>query len=201
MKRKELCESQLANDREKSAYKAIGEEYLKLSHEPNPKLPFISKCLELKSDDQFGRYVVTNKRLSAGDIISIEEPFSKCLLPSSSYKYCVNCLKDNFLNLLPCKSCSAVMFCSEECHEIGINKFHKYECKIIDVLNAIYTKIMRISSQTFFEAVYVYNSDLQQLMSAMNENAKSSVTVYDFDLNRGSDEGKEKVVLNFNGYF
>jgi len=191
MKRKELCESQIKDDQEVSAYKAIGEEYLKLSYEPNPKLPFIVKCLELKSDDQFGRYVVTNKRLSAGDIIAIEEPFSKCVLPSSSYRYCVNCLSDNFMDLLPCKNCTAVMFCSEQCREIGINKFHKYECNIIDALNVIYTKIMRISSHTFFEALYVYNSDLQQLMSAMNENAKSSVTVYDFDLESESDVKKK----------
>lgn len=191
MKRKELCESQLLNDEEKLAYKAVGEENLKLSHEPNPKLPFISKCLELKSDEQFGRYIVTNKRLSAGDIIAIEEPFSKCVLPSSSYRYCVNCLNDNFLDLLPCKSCSAVMFCSEECREIGVNKFHKYECKIIDALNAIYTKIMRISSHTFFEALFAYNTDLQQLMSAMNDNEKSSVTVYDFDFGEESSQGEK----------
>ncbi|XP_070508849.1 SET and MYND domain-containing protein DDB_G0273589-like [Chironomus tepperi] len=181
MKRAELCKSHINDDREKSAYSTIGEEFLKLSHEPNPKLPFVAKCLELKSDDQFGRYLVTNKRLSAGDIIAIEEPFSKCVLPSSSYRYCANCLSDNFLDLLPCKFCSAVMFCSEECREIGINKFHKYECNIIDALNAIYTKIMRISSHTFFEALNVYNSDLQQLKSAMDENANASVTVYDFD--------------------
>ncbi|KAL7024665.1 hypothetical protein ACKWTF_013151 [Chironomus riparius] len=192
MKRKELCESNKNNDQEKFAYKAIGEENLKLSHEPNPKLPFIAKCLELKSDDQFGRYVVTNKRLSAGDIIAIEEPFSKCVLPSSSYRYCVNCLTDNFLDLIPCKSCSAVMFCSEQCREIGTNKFHKYECNIIDALNAIYTKIMRISSHTFFEALHVYNSDIQQLISAMNENANASVTVYDFDFEGESDEDVKK---------
>lgn len=187
--RRQICID--SNDIENDSIKPLGEKFLKLSHEANKKLPFIANCLELKSDNKFGRYIVTNKDLKSGDIIGIEKPFSKCLLPACIYKYCANCLNDCVLDLYPCEQCTAAMFCSDECRNEGMKKFHSYECKIIGVLNGIYTKILRIANHTFFQALCIFDYDIQQLISSMEENEDSSVTVYDFDLNEKGDERKK----------
>lgn len=163
-------------------YEPIGHEYFKLSHPPNPKVPFIANCLELKSSNMFGRYVVTNKKLKPGEIIAIEEPFSKCLLKDENYKYCCNCLGDNCLNLFPCPDCTQAMFCSEQCFREGCAKFHRYECTIMDALRKICTKIMRISVQTFFESLSIFNHDVLSLMNALIETFDTPTTVFDHDL-------------------
>lgn len=163
----------------------IGKNFFELSRTPHPKVPFIADCLELKSDAKFGRYVVTSEMLQPGEIIAIEEPFSKCLLPDQNYKYCCNCLSDNCLNLIPCKNCTGAMFCSEKCYTEGWKKFHRFECSIIDKLNEICTKIIRIAVHTFFEALDVYNFGVLDLMNALNEIADNPTTVFDHDVKRG----------------
>lgn len=150
-----------------------------LQHE---KIPFIDTCLELRSDSKFGRYVVTNSDLKPGQIIATEEPFSKCLLRNQNYKYCCHCLQHNNLELFPCENCTQAMFCSKQCQKEGWKKFHRFECSIIDKLNEICTKIMRISIHTFFEALDVYNSNILDLMNALNEISDNPTTVFDHDL-------------------
>lgn len=90
----------------KDLTKAVGQEFLELSYQANEKIPFIVECLELEKSPSFGRYITTKVPLHAGDIIAIEEPFCKVLLPESRYKYCANCFEDYFHDLLPCLECT-----------------------------------------------------------------------------------------------
>lgn len=163
-------------------HEPIGEEFLKLSHDSNPKIPYIVNCLELKDNQTYGRYVVTNKKLNPGEIIAIERPFSKCLLKYEVHKYCCNCLKDNCLDLFPCPDCTQAMFCSHKCYLQGVRKFHRFECSIVDALNDLCTKIMRIAAHTFFEALAVLDYDIRGLMSFMQEISDVSSTVFRYDL-------------------
>lgn len=89
--------------------------FFKLSYPANKKVPFIVDCLEMKSDEKFGRYIIAKKDLKVGDVVSIESPFCGILLSESStlqipdaniYQRCANCLKENALDLIPCTSCS-----------------------------------------------------------------------------------------------
>ena len=91
-------------------------DFIKLSHEANARLPFVAKCLELKSSEKFGRYVVTSQDLRVGDIVAIEKPHFKVMKcdsryescqQSNNYQRCANCLKDNLLDLIPCDACSS----------------------------------------------------------------------------------------------
>lgn len=81
--------------------------FFKLSHPPNKKIPFVANCLELKNDENFGRYISTSKDLLPGDIIAIEEPFFKIVVSSASHLRCSNCLKSNKMNLTPSRLCSS----------------------------------------------------------------------------------------------
>lgn len=91
----------------------------KLSHPANKKFPFIVDCLEVREDNQYGRYIITNKPLRVGDIVAIEKPFSSVLLSESKFgeipefnifQRCANCLKDNALDLIPCALCNQGWF-------------------------------------------------------------------------------------------
>ena len=179
-KRKAMCEEAIEKKIKQTSAIAFGQKFLKLSYKPNKKLPFIAECLEMRSSEVFGRYIITNVDLKPGDIIAIEEPFTKCLLPEHSYVYCANCLRDNFMDLVPCFDCTSTMFCSEECRTLGMRKFHKFECAVIDQLNNLSTKILRIAVRTFFEALEVCGGSLKELNTLIEEN-DATRSIFDFE--------------------
>lgn len=168
-------------------------EFFKLSHPANENLKWnhhVADCLEVKRDKKFGRYIVSSKSLSVGDIISIEEPFFKILktdpedseYPESNiYQYCANCLNDNFMDLTPCLMfCTQTMFCSADC-EITANKgFHQYECQMLAALND--TGNRRMSLRCFFDALTICDDSIVQLEMLMRESDKMSPTVFNYDM-------------------
>lgn len=80
--------------------------FFKLTYPCNPKIPFISKCLELKRNDKYGRYIVTNQDLNPGDIISVSEPFFKVFDRCARLHSCTHCAKNSILfDLIPCPGC------------------------------------------------------------------------------------------------
>lgn len=94
--------------------------FFKLSYPPNEKIPFIANCLELREDDKYGRYIVTNINLEPGDIIAIDEPVYKFVNKEVFDRHCANCLKSNNLSLIPCMSC-----CYSECVKKNLKTFFK----------------------------------------------------------------------------
>jgi SET and MYND domain-containing protein 4 len=80
--------------------------FFKLSYPPNEKHPSIANCLEIHRNDQFGRHVVTKRALNPGDIVCCEPMIVKTTFGRGNYKRCRNCLKSNYLNLIPCDKCS-----------------------------------------------------------------------------------------------
>jgi SET and MYND domain-containing protein 4 len=91
----------------KKSLKHDPEELIKLSYEPNKKIPFIVNCLELKTDEQYGRHIITNRDLSPGDIIAIEKPVLKAMEQvEHRYERCIFCLERKKHNLVPCNKCS-----------------------------------------------------------------------------------------------
>lgn len=183
-KRAEMCRQMIDEGAESDQSQSIpaGEEYLKLSYPPHPILPFIADCLELKCDKDFGRYIVSTKELTPGEIICIESPFSKILMPDHKFKHCINCLKDNFMSLVPCSLSTSAMYCSDECKKDAYDTFYKYEVDIIDKLNLICTKIVRIAVRTFFHSLKVCDGNLKKLKAVVSENENhSGLTIFDVE--------------------
>lgn len=77
-----------------------------LGSKPNPKYPFISHCLKMRSSSDYGRHIITDRTLLTGEVIAIEKPFSGLLLSSYANKRCTNCLGQFLLNLMPCPGCT-----------------------------------------------------------------------------------------------
>lgn len=114
-KRADKCNEQI-----KAGHEARREEnpygFIKLTHDPNPNLPFVANCLELRTNSKFGRYIVTNQNLKVGDIVAIESPHFRVIKSDSRYEGCMEnnryqrcayCLSDNLLDLIPCHGCSS----------------------------------------------------------------------------------------------
>lgn len=88
--------------------------FFKLSYKANRKLRYAVDCLEFRSNEKYGKHIVTNRNLKVGDVLVIEKPFCSVLLSESrfveidrtnKFQRCAECLKDNQLDLIPCDSC------------------------------------------------------------------------------------------------
>lgn len=130
-KREAKCKEQIATQT-KAKEPLVPE----LSFPPHKSVPFIADCLELRKNKRYGRYVITNRDLMVGQIIAIEEPFCTSLMLKQHYERCENCLMECSLSLIPCKLCTCVMFCSENCRKEAMDRFHKYECPVIDFIDS-----------------------------------------------------------------
>lgn len=59
---------------------------------PNTKLTNASINIELKTSTDKGNYIVANERLNAGDILLVEDPIGRYLLPKHFGTHCLHCL-------------------------------------------------------------------------------------------------------------
>lgn len=93
-----------------------GKKLFRLSYKPNKSIPYIIDGLEMRTNDKYGRHIVTNKDLHVGDIVAIEKPFCSILLTKSNFvdvdqnnKFlrCAYCLKSNRYELMPCRGCTS----------------------------------------------------------------------------------------------
>lgn len=149
---------------------------VKLSYTANERMPIMIDGLEYVTSEQFGRHIRAKQDLYPGDIIIIEKPFSKCLQNKSEYNRCANCLESNYLNLLPCNHCTRAMFCSKSCRQMGLERFHKYECSIIDGLLSFFTKIMVIAIRTAIYSITMFDEpeELRNLVNTINVETESA---------------------------
>lgn len=160
----------------------VQEEWLKpttarMKLAPHADVPFIAAALELRNNEQFGRHVVANKRLVPGDVIAIEEPFTRVLLPALRFQRCWNCLCEFGMNLLPCNRCTSVMFCSETCQIEADGTYHPYECPIIDYLLAVFNKIHLLALRTALMGVVAFGS-LDALQTWLSKHGKTEVDAF-----------------------
>ncbi|KAG5672330.1 hypothetical protein PVAND_002464 [Polypedilum vanderplanki] len=170
--------------------------FTKLSYKENSQMPFIVDCLELRTNDVFGRHIVTTRDLKVGDMLTFEEPYFKVIKSDSRYescqelnKYqrCAACLRDNLMDLIPCKKCISTMYCSQKCLEYADRNFHNYECNINETL--LKAGIMQMVMRVFFQSLNIFNGSIDELEKFLNDCTKTSTCVYDFDFST-TDEHK-----------
>ena len=166
-------------------------EFLKLSYDANPKMPFIVDCLKLKKNSNESRYnIITEKDLKIGDVVAIEKPFytvsfgtdetSDAVEKDLVYQRCFHCLKDNFLDLIPCDGCEKVMFCSVECLDNGQLMYHKYECLINGLMEGFQHAVRAMRS--FFYALYLFDDKIEDLKTFIMSRGYVRKTVFDYDM-------------------
>lgn len=80
--------------------------FFELTQVKHKRIPFIADCLEVRENEVYGRFIMTNKNLSPGDIVVLEEPFYKVADSKQHSVRCAVCLQKNMMNLFPCAKCS-----------------------------------------------------------------------------------------------
>ncbi|GAA53887.1 SET and MYND domain-containing protein 4 [Clonorchis sinensis] len=63
-----------------------------------------------------GWHLQASRNIEAGEVILIEKPYARRICRRFLLKHCYQCFK-RCLNLLPCRKCSEVGFCSTECEK------------------------------------------------------------------------------------
>ena len=104
-----------------------------LCYRPNEKIPFLADCVEVKKSE-IGKGLYATRDIHVGDIVEIEDTFAKTLNVDQFHHRCTNCYDEKYKNLIPCDSCTKVMFCSEECKKKAWADFHELDCGMIDGL-------------------------------------------------------------------
>jgi hypothetical protein len=177
-------------------------DFVKLSHKENPRLPFVVDCLELKQNEEFGRYIVATRDFNVGEILAIEDPFFRVIKSDSRYnscqemnKYqrCAVCLKDNLMDLIPCSTCVSTMYCSQQCRQYAEENYHNYECPIIEVL--LKAGIMQMALRIFFQSINIFNGSIHQFKEFIDSCTNPSTSVYDFDFSDDERKARAKRFL------
>ncbi|XP_043471004.1 SET and MYND domain-containing protein 4-like isoform X2 [Leptopilina heterotoma] len=117
--------------------KDVDEQQEEIIYGESKELVGVSSALALEYNAKFGRHYVATQNINVGDVLMIQKPFVRVLLPESckvlnggiENSICDNCLL-SILNPIPCEYCRAVIYCSEECKLIGFKKMHKIECQV-----------------------------------------------------------------------
>lgn len=171
--REKICRKMLK--RGKESPNIYAKEPPKLSRPSNPRIPWIVDCLEMRSNEDEGRHIITNEDLRPGDIVAIEDPFVCGLYENTNYRRCTYCTKENMLNLRPCGGCTNTMFCPD-CFAEPPEDFHRYECPITDFL-ATFEKT-RFVLRLVLKAIQSFDS-INDLAAYMDESPVH--TVFSFD--------------------
>lgn len=80
-------------------------------------------------DDIQGRFARALDDIDAGVTIVEEQPHCAVLIAEKALTNCQHCLTAT-IQPVACTDCAHVIFCSLKCFDAGLNKYHKYECKI-----------------------------------------------------------------------
>lgn len=145
---------------------------------PNDKFACMANVLEIRTNDEFGKHIVTNQNLEVGQIIFAEEVFV-CELENRERSNCETCLRP-MMNFSPCSGCSDAMFCSDHC--LKLNCVHEIEC------GSLYSSIPGAKQllQTIYLGISAFDENIEELMKFVEK------CVFSRDFNSLEDvEGKQ----------
>lgn len=109
----------------------LSQDPIQLSHPPSPYIKSASVAVDIKYSPELGRHLVASVDIKPGDVLAIENPYVAVLKPAHQGNFfCDNC-KMKCYSAIPCESCTAVVFCSEDCRQSGWDAYHAIECSIL----------------------------------------------------------------------
>uniref|UniRef100_A0A182M5H5 MYND-type domain-containing protein n=1 Tax=Anopheles culicifacies TaxID=139723 RepID=A0A182M5H5_9DIPT len=156
---------------------------LKLSYKCHANVPQMAECLELRRNAEFGRHVVTNRKLMAGDVVMIEEPFAAKLRDDYRFSWCAHCFDWNPFTLIPCEGCTVTMYCSEECLSKAHQQYHRYECAVVRDVSRMSAKRDEcgLGLHTVAKAIGLFDHDLEAMKEHLNGLDESKVDAFTMD--------------------
>ncbi|XP_037075445.1 SET and MYND domain-containing protein 4-like [Pollicipes pollicipes] len=101
----------------------------------NPDYPSASKKVAFSSTSTEGRFAVSSQPVAVGDVLVVERPFAAVLRPEKHGTHCIHC-QTRIRDCVPCTGCAGVLFCSLSCRTAALDTYHRFECRILDLLYA-----------------------------------------------------------------
>lgn len=127
----------------------------------NSKCPSLSKFISIKQNKEFGRHIVANIDLKAGQKVAVAKAFAS-VINRTTKPYCLTCFE--FKNVfVPCDRCTNVMFCSLKCKMNNLT--HEYECGTnFHAYNFTNDGInIKCAIQMVFEALVTFDGNVKKL--------------------------------------
>uniref|UniRef100_A0A904A5V9 MYND-type domain-containing protein n=1 Tax=Anopheles quadriannulatus TaxID=34691 RepID=A0A904A5V9_ANOQN len=181
--REKEAKQALSKARNQNATKVSPEvvEELQLSFPAHENAPQLANCLALGRDDQYGRHVVTNRKLKVGDVVMIEKPFVTVTMDTCQYVWCDFCQAERLFTLIPCEGCTVAMYCSEECISKAYGKYHRYECGVLRDMWTVLDRSGVIALRMIAIAIATFDNDLEKLKDHLDALDESKVDGFTMD--------------------
>lgn len=163
---------------------------------PKPGISELSYCLKLANNEQYGNHIITTIALKAGNIVGLTQPFFKFFDQCARLHHCSYCLREDFLDLLPCQLCRVAMFCTNQCAKAASKEFHQFECCVTynpkDPISdfaplKMFLKILSTFNDSVYEMRKFLSIHTQPVTSFDLETIKLKI-IGEFDENLGSAE-------------
>lgn len=162
---------------------------MKLCRPATQRQPFFVNCLTKLSTD-----IVTQAPLRAGDVISLEKPYSQILSQSHVYDRCTYCLTNKkFMSMIPCPDCSRAMFCNQFCYGMAKKIFHRFECCIVDGLFDFLSDSMYLGLRTVFISLDECNGVLEEYVDMLRRCYDNEADSFDVNATSGGRSFNEMV--------
>lgn len=92
------------------------------------------KFMEVREHPERGRYVISKRNLSAGQVIMKDTPYAVAIFDSMKQVVCDSCLVSATSPLkCMCEKCKRVWYCSPKC-KLNAKSYHQHECVILEKL-------------------------------------------------------------------
>uniref|UniRef100_A0A453Z0Z9 SET and MYND domain-containing protein 4 n=1 Tax=Anopheles gambiae TaxID=7165 RepID=A0A453Z0Z9_ANOGA len=159
-----------------------------LSYPAKENAPQVANCLELRKNEEYGRHVVTTRKLKVGDVVMIERPFVTVLKDSFRYVRCDFCHGERPFTLIPCEGCTAAMYCSEECLSKAYNNYHRYDCGILRDLYEDFEEVSLIDIRMIAIAITTFDNNPEALKDHLDALDESNVNGFTMDWNKATQQ-------------
>ncbi|EAA05063.4 AGAP011270-PA [Anopheles gambiae str. PEST] len=159
-----------------------------LSYAAKENAPQVANCLELRKNEEYGRHVVTTRKLKVGDVVMIERPFVTVLKDSFRYVRCDFCHEERPFTLIPCEGCTMAMYCSEECLSKAYNNYHRYECGLLRDLWEVFEAVPLIAIRMIAIAIATFDNNPEALKDHLDALDESNVNGFTMDWNKATQQ-------------
>uniref|UniRef100_A0A8D8DEK2 Histone-lysine N-methyltransferase SMYD3 n=1 Tax=Culex pipiens TaxID=7175 RepID=A0A8D8DEK2_CULPI len=140
-----------------------------LEHEPKLNVKEDKLFLEVTETSHSGRGLTAKMDFLVGEIVLHEKPSLVVIEPEVTFTRCNHCGQRNEYDLIPCKTCTAAMYCSEQCREEAFTKYHRFECEIVEDLKNLFkgpktTRMFQLTLRLFWMVVTDLIEDRDQFL-------------------------------------
>ncbi|KAK0183122.1 hypothetical protein PV327_001192 [Microctonus hyperodae] len=111
----------------------------------NDKIEQASSAIEIKYNEENGRYIAASRNINAGEVLFAHKSYSSIIYPKLQNEYCWYCSKI-VLAVVPCKQCSMIIYCNENCRDKAWQEYHDLECLALPAMMEVEMKAEEITT-------------------------------------------------------